>query len=296
MSKILVFGKNGQVGSNLISILKDDALGLDRSEVDLSELDKLKNYLTSLPFTPIAVINAAAYTNVNGAEEDGKEINYTVNRDAPKAMAEFCKEKNIPFVHYSTDYVFDGEGNEPYSEDNIKNLKPLNKYGKAKLESEEEIKNIGGKFLIFRTSWVYNETGKNFMLTMIKLAKDRTDLSIVSDQVGSPTYAYDIAKHTADILNKSMQIEKFPSEIYNLVNKNYASWYEFALKIFDFAKQKGIELKIQNVKAIKAEEYPTPVLRPLNSRLNIKKIEETFQVVPRTWEDALKDCINKIKQ
>jgi len=294
MQKILVFGKNGQVGSNLLVILKNAGIGLDRQDVDLSNLFGLENYLNNLNFAPDAIIDAGAYTAVDKAEVEGKELNYLVNQEAPKVIAKYCKDKNIPFVYYTSDYVFDGKGEEPFREDNKDNLKPLNEYGKSKLQAEREIQKIGGKYLIFRTSWLYNQTGRNFVLTMIKLAKDRGELSIINDQIGSPTYAFDCAKYTLEVLKKAMQMNEFPSGIYHLVNNGYTSWYGFAMKIFELVRQKGAELKLEKVNAIPTSQYPTPAKRPHNSRLNIDKIKKMFNLEIRNWEEALKDCIGKI--
>lgn len=294
MNKILIFGKNGQVGSQLTKLLGDDCIPLDRQDVDLTDLESLQNYLNNLEEAPKAIIDAAAYTAVDKAEDEGKEINYLINRDAPITIAKYCKEKDIPFIYYTTDYVFDGSGDKPFTEDNVKNLKPLNEYGKAKLEAEQKIQKIGGKYLIFRVSWVYNEVGKNFVHTMIRLASDREELGIIDDQMGSPTYAFDIAKYTIEAINKSMNASNFPVGIYHMVNNGYTNWNEFAKEIFKLTSKKGVSLKINNVKSIKTKEYPTPATRPLNSRLSTNKISKVFRIKPRNWQEALKECIDKI--
>lgn len=294
MNKILVFGKNGQVGSKLTELLGDDCISLDRNDVDLTNLEALKKFLHDLKEVPSAIIDAAAYTAVDAAEGEGKELNYILNSDAPVVMAEYCKEKNIPFIYYTTDYVFDGSGSEPFTEDNIKNLNPLSEYGKSKLEAEKRIQEIGGKFLIFRISWLYSEIGKNFVHTMIKLASDRDELSIINDQIGSPTYACDVARRTITVLDKARKMEEFPSGIYHMVNAGYNSWYDFAIEIFKLARENDVKLKIEDVNPIETKQYPTPAKRPLNSRLDTSKIRDVFGIELRHWKGALKECIEKI--
>lgn len=303
MSKILIFGKNGQVGSQLVKRIKNEQelngvqqeyIALGSKDVDLSDLDELQNYLDNLEEIPSAVIDAAAYTAVDKAESEGKELNYLVNRDAPIVIAKYCKEKDIPFVYYTSDYVFDGSGDNSFNEDNTENLHPLNEYGKAKLEAEQGIQKIGGKYLIFRVSWVYNEVGKNFVHTMIRLASEREELGIIDDQIGSPTYAYDVANNTIVTLNKALNMSGFPAGIYHMVNNGYTNWNDFAKEIFKLVSKKGISLKINSIKSIKTKEYPTPAKRPLNSRLNTDKIKKVFNIELRSWQEALEECINKI--
>jgi dTDP-4-dehydrorhamnose reductase len=294
VSKILVFGKNGQIGSQLCKLLKDDCICVGSDNVNLLNLNGLENYLNSLLEIPSVIIDAAAYTQVDKAEGDGKENNYKLNTQAPTIMAKYCKKHDIPFVYYTTDYVFDGAEEKPFTEDNKNNLNPLNEYGKSKLEAEREIQKIGGKYLIFRTSWVYNEVGKNFIHTMLRLGKEKEELNIVSDQFGSPSYALDIANYTVLAFNKALKMKEFPTGIYHLVNKGYTSWYKFALKIFEFAKQNNVELKVKKVNAIKTNDFPTPAKRPLNSRLNTEKFEKVFGIKIRSWEDAFTECISKI--
>lgn len=308
MNKILIFGKNGQVGSQIVARLQDEQkqyIALSSKDVDLSSAEQLQNYLDNLEEVPSAIIDAAAYTAVDKAEEgEGKKLNYLINRDAPIVIAKYCKEKDIPFVYYTSDYVFDGSGDEPFTEDNIENLKPLNEYGKAKLEAEEQIQKIGGKYLIFRTSWVYNEVGNNFVNTMIRLFTEREEISVVDDQIGFPTYARNIAKYTLDALQKSMKMEKFPSGIYHMVDSGDAiSWYDFAknhlhILVQDYQRQLGIKLKIksENIKPIKTSEYPTPAKRPLNSRLNTDKLKKVFDIMIQGYgiDYATEDCILEI--
>jgi len=294
MTKILIFGKNGQLSSQLISQLCDEHVAVGLDDLNLTNISALKEFLNGLDFKPKAIINAAAYTAVDKAEDKGKEINYLLNRDAPVEMAKYCKEKDIPFIYYTTDYVFDGKGDQPFKEEDTDRLGALGEYGKSKLEAEEEIAKIGGRYMIFRTSWVYNEVGKNFVATMIRLAKEKEELKIVNDQVGSPTYAKDSAQYTIEILEKALKMPEFPSGIYHLVNSGYTTWYDFANLIFDILREKGVELKIQKVHTTLTKDYPTPALRPLNSRLNLDKINRVFGVQPRHYIEALRECMEKM--
>lgn len=292
MSKVLLFGKKGQVGLRLAEVLKGEFTACGRDEVDLRDLESLKVYLNNLKEVPSAIIDAAAYTQVDKAEGEGAEENYLVNRDVPKILATYCKQQDIPFVYYTSDHVFDGRGEKPFDENNTVNLKPLNEYGKAKLEAEKEIRKIGGKYLIFRSNWIFNEVGRNFVKTMLTLGQERDELSIVANQVGSPTYALDLATHTIDALNKANNMNAFPSGIYHLTNSGFASWYDFAKKIFELSKGKWVNLKIKKIIPIESSEHQTPAERGLNSRLSKEKIKKVFGIEPRRWEDALKECLD----
>ena len=294
MSKVLVFGKSGQLGVRLCELLGENVIASGREDVDLMNIAALKQYLNNLKETPTAIIDAAAYTQVDKAESDGKDENYILNRDVPIILATYCKQKDIPFIYYTTDYVFDGKGDKPFDENNTVNLKPLNEYGKAKLEAENKIREVGGKYLIFRTSWTFNEVGRNFVKTMLAIGKDRDELSVVSDQVGSPTYTLDLAHHTIEALKKANSMSNFPSGIYHLTNSGFTSWYDFANKIFELSKTKWVNLKIKKVNPISSSEYPTPAKRGLNSRLSKDKIRQVFGIKPRAWEDALKECLDNL--
>jgi dTDP-4-dehydrorhamnose reductase len=209
--KIVVFGGNGQVGSALGELLGNRAIMLKRDDADFTNLTSLRTILEKLQ--PTSVINAVAYTAVDKAEEEEK-LATIINADAPKIIAEYCKEQNIPFIHYSTDYVFAGDGDLPRSTDEQTN--PINAYGRSKLAGERNITGIGGQYIIFRTSWVYDAKGKNFLNTMLHLAANREDLSIISDQVGAPSYALHIAQATIQALDYVANTSNFPHGIYHL--------------------------------------------------------------------------------
>ncbi len=279
--KILIYGKNGQVGTALQSLLVDNASVLSSQEFDFFDINKVNAVLGDVSVN--AVINAVAYTDVNKAEEE-EELAYKINALVPEAIAIYCKERNIPFIHYSTDYVFPGEGDAPYTEND--QTSPLNVYGRTKLAGEEKISKIGGKYLILRTSWVFDNARKNFLTTMLKLAQEREDLSIVNDQIGAPTYAPHLAEASIRLCKQFIG-GNGDSGIYHLCNSGYTSWYSFALEIFKQAKDQNINLKIKEVKPITSEEFPSKVIRPKNSRLDCSKIKRNFGIEMPNWRDGL---------
>lgn len=293
-SPVLVLGATGQVGRALSHILGNGAIVLNSIDADLSKPDELKSALAK--YSPTAVINAAAYTQVDKAEEE-QDLANSINGDALSVIAEYAFSKNIPLVHYSTDYVFDGSGETPWNEDDTTH--PVNAYGVSKLKGEKAIEAKASEYehaqyLIFRTSWVYDASGKNFVNTMLRLAKEREELSVVNDQTGAPTFAHDIADYTIKALDAALQQDAFPSGVYHLTNQGAATWFEFANAIFEAAKKQGIELAIQKVNPIATSEYPTPAARPYNSRLNSDKLQKTFALTLPSWQDALNRCMEEI--
>lgn len=270
--KILIFGKNGQVGSNLVKLFSsEDDFQIESyssSDVDFLDLNALQNFLNNLESKPDFLINAAAYTNVDKAEDE-RELADLVNHQAAKTIAEFCEQNNIKLIYYSTDYVFDGSGNEPFEADNTKNLNPLNHYGKTKLDGERAIINSGCEYLILRVSWVWdkNPNHKNFVNTIKRLAKEKEILKIVSDQIGSPTSAEFIVEKTIEIIKKIINSKIKTNKIYHLNDGKFMSWYDFAVQIVDDLKEFGEELAVKEIIPIKTSEYPTKATRPLNSRL-----------------------------
>lgn len=204
-TNVILFGKNGQIGSNLSAALSNEegvnVASYSSQDVNFSNLDELSNFLKNLSIIPDFIINAAAYTAVDKAEEE-KELANLINHKAVAILAQYSAQNNIKLIHYSTDYVFDGSGNAPFKEDNIKNLIPLNFYGKTKLLGEKAIVSSGCDYLILRTSWIYDEKGKNFANTITKLAVEKDVLTIVSDQIGGPTSAKFVAQYTLKIIKK----------------------------------------------------------------------------------------------
>jgi dTDP-4-dehydrorhamnose reductase len=280
-SKILIIGKNGQLSSAFAEILGDKAEFIGLPEIDLAKPHELKNHLEK--FSPKILINAAAYTAVDKAEED-YETARLVNSQSPGIMAEFCKARDIPFIHYSTDYVFPGTGEKPWRETD--SPAPLNAYGRSKLEGEKNIERVGGKYMIFRTSWVYDDKRKNFLTTMLRLGAEREKISVVADQWGAPTYAPHLAKYSLK--------QNSPSGIYHMANSGVTNWYEFAREIFRLAAKKNIPLKVKEVEPISSSEYKLPANRPHNSRLDMEKIKTELGIVMPDWREALKECIDRI--
>jgi len=277
---ILIFGKTGQVARELQR--SGDFLALSRDLTDLS--NPLSCYDVIKTHEPEAVINAAAYTDVDKAETE-EELATIINAYSPKAMAQACATLNIPLVHLSTDYVFDGTGNEPWQPKDA--TKPQNAYGRSKKIGEDGIRSVDSTYCILRTSWVVSSHGTNFVKTMLNLSEDRATLSLVSDQIGGPTPAKDIAKACLQIVR---QLKQDPSKsgTYHFSGTEDVSWAEFAIEIF---KQTGRSV---NVLPIPTCDYPTPAVRPLNSRLNCNKTEEVFSIHRPDWRIGLNDILNEL--
>ncbi len=292
MEKIVVFGSTGQVGRALRAAVGDtQAVFLSRNEVNFSDLDAVKRSLDR--HQPRVLINAAAYTAVDRAENESS-LAHTINGEAPGVIAKWCKERDIPFVHYSTDYVFDGSGDHFWTENDRPS--PLNVYGESKLLGERRIQEVGGKYLILRTSWVYCHTGNNFVRTMLKLGQELTSLKVVDDQLGSPTYAPDIARATLVALDLAMRKESFQYGIYHLTGNGVTSWFNFANEIFAVAREQGWQLKVDQIMPIKSVNLPRSAVRPRNSRLDNQKIRTTFGIQLPDWNHSLRDCLMSMKE
>jgi dTDP-4-dehydrorhamnose reductase len=221
--------------------------------------------------------------------ETEPELAYAINATAPKIMAESAEKIKAKFLHISTDYVFDGRKNTPYLETDLTN--PLGVYGQSKLRGEEEIKTVNSQAIILRTAWVYGSYGKsNFVKTMLRLGKEREELKVVVDQVGSPTWAKDIAAAITQLLINADN----PAGIYNFTNSGIASWFDLTKAIFEEAKISGIPLKIQRVIPITTAEYPTPAARPAYSVLSSQKISQQLGYIPSYWRDSLKAMLNQL--
>ena len=280
--KILITGANGLLGHELSSILKDHSLILlSHSQLDISDSDQVNKQLDSSH--PDVVINSAAYTQVDACETY-YDLAFASNATGPKNLAIKCKQLNIPLIHISTDYVFEGneKKNTPLEEND--KLGPKTVYGKTKLEGEKLVMENCDKYFILRTAWLYGE-GKNFVKTMINLSKKNKELKVVNDQIGSPTYAKDLAKAIKEIVEKKS--EKYG--IYHVTNKGQVSWYEFAKKIFEIKK---IEIKVN---PCTSEEYPRPAPRPHYSVLSDKKWIESGFTPMRNYEEALKEYLDSLK-
>lgn len=294
--KILLFGKNGQVGWELQRSLLPlgDLIALDRNSPELcGDLTNLKGIVETIQrVAPNIIINAAAYTNVDKAEEE-QDLACTINTEAPSILANEAKKLNAWFVHYSTDYVFDGNGNNFKEE--CDSTAPLNVYGKTKRDGEELISTSNCHHLIFRTSWVYGAYGNNFIRTMLRLGKERDNLKVVNDQIGAPTGAELLADITAHTVRTALQHPDV-SGLYHLAADGYTSWYAYARLIFEQAQIFGFELKIQpdQLISIPSNEFPTLARRPLNSRLNTQKLQTTFNINLPSWETPIRRTITEI--
>ena len=292
--KILLLGKNGQVGWELQRALQPlgEVIALDRYINDQGDCGDVSNFeqinQTIARIQPNIVINATAYTAVDKAESEQLQ-NDLINHLAVKNLAEQCKDINALLVHYSTDYVFDGTGDAPWQEDN--STAPVNSYGQAKRDGEIAIEKTGVKFLNFRTSWVYASRGKNFIKTMLGLAATKEHLTIINDQHGVPTSAELIADVTAQALRYYLlKDESAKASLwghYHLVPTGVTTWYDYAELIFNLAEQQGEKLMIQHVEPILTSNYPTPAKRPLNSRLNNEKIQLNFELQLPDWKQGV---------
>jgi dTDP-4-dehydrorhamnose reductase len=284
--KILVTGRKGQVGYELMRSLQPlgEVIGMDRSEMDLADLDQVRDVIHRV--RPGLIVNPAAYTAVDKAESE-PELAMRVNGLAPGVMAEEAAKLGAALVHYSTDYVFDGTKQGAYTEDDTPC--PINVYGRTKLAGEQAIAATGVAHLIFRTSWVYGMRGKNFLLTMMRLAAERDELRIVADQHGAPTWCRTIADTTASILaqaSASRDSDMWWCEhggLYNLTAQGATTWHGFADALLDHAAKKPALVPIS------AAEYPVPAARPTNSRLSCDALINCFCHLPQ-WRDALALC------
>ncbi len=296
---LLVLGAKGQVGRALVQASKDcgvEVVGLSRQDLDLSDFQQVIRQLREIQ--PSLVLNAAAYTAVDLAETE-VEAAQILNARLPGLLAEQCGQHQVPFVHYSTDYVFSGEGDRPWREDDPTG--PVNVYGQTKLKGELAVQAACREHLTFRTSWVFDEQGKNFLTTMLRLGQERERLTVVSDQVGAPSFAKDLAELSLQALNRALDRNQASSQgqpmlwgLYHLCSQGQTTWYEFAQAIFAEAKARGLPLKVQSVEAILTQDYPTAAKRPLNSRLDLGKFISHFELSPPHWSQALGACMESL--
>jgi dTDP-4-dehydrorhamnose reductase len=275
--RVLVTGADGQLGYDMVKRLNENSiecLGTSINELDLTNETQTNKVITN--YNPDVVVHCAAYTAVDKAEDE-RELCYNVNVLGTKYVAAACKDIDAKMVYISTDYVFDGKGDQPFEVTDQPN--PINYYGKTKYEGELEVQKLLDKYFIIRISWVFGKNGNNFVKTMLRLAKERDEISVVADQIGSPTYTYDLTRLIVDMI----QTEKYG--IYHATNEGYCSWYEFASEIF---RQAGLEVK---VKPIKTEDYITKAKRPKNSRLSKRKLVQQGFSGLKEWEGALREFI-----
>ena len=278
--KILVLGHMGMLGTDIIGKLSasHDVIGKDIDDFDITDKQDCRRVIVESDAE--IVINAAAYTNVDDCE-DNQETCFAVNAEGVKNVVRSCTEQGIKIVHFSTDYVFDGTRNTPYTEDFPYN--PINVYGQSKLQGELYLKEYSNNYILIRTAWLYGRNGKNFVDTIIDKAHIERSLQVVDDQIGSPTYTVDLASAV------KVLIEGNHTGIFHVTNRGTCSWYEFALKILEYADVKNVE-----VKPVTYDTFPRKALRPHYSVLSFKKFSHATQRTMRYWQIALKDYINRI--
>lgn len=288
--KVLITGSNGQVGSCLVKQLQAcpnaEVLAVDRNELDITSQSDVIEMINE--FKPHIIINAAAHTAVDKAETE-VDLSYAINRDGPLYLAQAAESIGAALLHISTDYVFAGDKEGIYSETDTVN--PQGVYGTSKLAGEKAVLTVCSRAIILRTAWVFGEEGNNFVKTMLRLAQQRDELSIVADQFGGPTYAGDIATALViiakTIMTEGGDFEPSKYGLYHYSGLPHTSWRGFAQTIFDKAVEQKVLNKAPIVNGIKTEDYPTPAKRPANSKLNTQKITETFGVQASDWQYAL---------
>ncbi|WP_397380596.1 dTDP-4-dehydrorhamnose reductase [Pseudomonas sp.] len=285
--KILLLGQHGQVSQALQQSLGRhiELTVLGREQLDLAKPHEIRQQV--LQQRPALIINAAAHTAVDQAESE-PELTFAINATAPGILAEAAAELGAPLIHYSTDYVFDGSKATPYHEADTPN--PLSVYGRSKLAGEQAITAVGGSHLILRTSWVYSQHGKNFLLTMQRLLQERDSLNVVDDQIGAPTWAGTIAQTTAQLIERWHTGQSGPWGVYHLTAKGQASWFDFAKEIAAHLQSQG--KRVATLHPIPSSAYPTPAQRPLNSRLDCSRLEHAWQVQLPDWQSALNECLH----
>ena len=297
--KALLLGANGQVGQELLRALAPlgQVVATTRSGVlpngkacevaDFNQPDSLAVLLQRI--RPDVVVNAAAYTAVDRAEED-QEAAWRANADSPGVLARWCAQEKVPLVHYSTDYVFDGQGQRPYREDDV--TAPLGVYGASKLAGEEAIRAAGGRHLIFRTAWVYASHGQNFLRTMLRVGAEREELKVVADQIGTPTPAALIADVTAQAIQHPAEL----SGTWHLTANGETSWHGFAAAIFAGAQARGLIARAPKVLPITTSEYPTKAKRPAYSRLDTGRLQADLGIVLPDWQEGLARVMDELAQ
>ena len=293
---ILLIGNNGQVGYELQQTLAPlkPVIGLDRTRLDLTDADAIRRIIRDTK--PSVIVNAAAYTAVDKAESE-PELAFTVNAIAPGVMAEEAARLDVPLIHYSTDYVFDGRKTSPYVESDATN--PQSVYGKSKLAGEQAIQAVDLPHLILRTSWVYGSRGKNFLLTMLRLAREREELKVVADQMGTPTSCRSIANATAIMLDGW---DEGKSGTYHLTCAGETSWHGFAQAILRFYEAQRVaydwlplRVHAEDIVAIPTADFPTAAARPAYSVMNNTKILLAFQISMPLWSEALSAVVRELR-
>ena len=292
--KILLTGVNGQVGHALSTQLSDyNLVRLSRNELDLTSAESIRRVISEVK--PDIIINPAAFTAVDKAEL-APDLAYAINATAPQVMAEEAAKLGSVLIHFSTDYVFDGNKNTPYSENDPVN--PVNVYGKTKLAGEEAIRRVGIPHLILRTSWVYGPHGKNFLKTILRLAVEKSDLGVVVDQIGAPTSSISIASALQQLLNKWDTEKESQIGVYHFTNAGSTSWHGFACEIVKrygaMHRQPALRVSCDHINALSTTDYPTRAMRPANSCLDNTKLKQTFNINLPSWQDGLQQVLQNL--
>lgn len=290
--RVLLTGSLGQLGTDLLPLLRQqgEVVAVDRAECDLGSVDAIRKLVAAVQ--PDVIVNTAAYTAVNEAESQC-ELAHAINATAAGVLAQEARLLNAMFVHYSTDYVFNGTKAGAYVEEDAP--EPLNAYGVSKLAGEQAVESAGGRYLILRTSWVYGANGNNFMLTIRRLAREREELRIVDDQIGGPTSSIQLAQATDRLVRQYAKVggKRFPAGLYHTTAAGEVSWCGFARAIVaSFCEAETF--KVRQILGVATSQYPTPARRPLNSVLNNDKFQRTFGFRLESWEDGLAEVVFKI--
>lgn len=295
MKKLLLIGCQGQLGQELQPFLAKlgDLTSVGKAEMDLTDFDTIRKVINQVQ--PQIIINAAAYTAVDKAETE-PSLADAINGVAPKIMAETAEKLGASLIHVSTDYVFDGQKNTPYTEEDLTN--PLGAYGKSKLLGEIGIQGTNAHHLIVRTAWVYGTYGRqNFVKTMLRLGKEREEIKVVADQIGSPSWTKDIATAIAQLTALTLtDSEKPASGLYHFTNSGVASWYDFTIAISEEAKKLGFPWKTERILPITTAEYPTPAQRPHYSVLANQKLNKVLGNYPPHWRDGLRNMLLELSK
>jgi dTDP-4-dehydrorhamnose reductase len=291
---ILVFGKSGQLAQSFQATMPQHLEGqtvyVSSLEANFEEPKKLAGFLDK--YGPEIVVVCSAYTQVDKAEEE-RELAESLNAKAPQEIARWCGKNDALMIHFSTDYVYSGEGAAAWVE--ASPTGPKNWYGETKLQGDEAIQNSGCRHLIFRTSWVFSEYGKNFVRTMLKFGKDKVKMQVVNDQIGNPTYAPALAEAVWTIIQRVQSGERFQSGVYHAAGIGETSWAGFAEAIFSEARTLKMPIAVEILEGIPSSAYPTAAQRPSNSRLNQAKFLHHFGFQLPTWRDSLNLCLRRIR-
>ena len=291
LPRILVTGKNGQVGHDLCFVLKGRAevTAIDIEDVDFTDPSAIERAVVEA--RPDLVMNPAAYTAVDRAEQE-PDLARSVNAAAPGVIAAQARQLGIPVIHYSTDYVFDGDKKDPYTEDDAPN--PQTVYGRTKLDGENAVRESGADFIILRLAWVYAVRGSNFMLTMLRLGSGDREIRVVDDQYGSPTWSRMIAAASADIAMMLLDGKVPAGNIFHLTAEGRTNWYDYAMRIFELAVRSRILDKMPVVKPVSTAEYAAPAARPESSVLSCKKLEKMTGIALPSWDEQLEKAIREL--